>query len=722
MRAPVLTEIKVSGSALLAHAPAAVPDVFAGAPLRLALKLRPEGGDLRVSGRTLAGGREGQLVMPAVGAGEGSAGVVSLYGREAVEDLEVRRAAGAETVDRDIERIGIEFQIATRLTSWVAVSEEPAVDPTQPARRVRIPHALPDGLSLEGLGLRRGLHAMPMMAAIDLAMAGTADLLAATGFAPPRAPMRMMERLLGSRGPRLAATLRARLVLRKRRDLTLEIEIEVPFDWAPGKSTVRWSDGTTVHAEVVTEATTAPGPVTPGLTVRLTLRLVADGPTAHRWEKKTYYTQVRLQSLPPESASELLHALLGDAAGLEPLKRMLRRRGNPLFLEETVRTLVETKVLEGQRGAYRLARPVQSLQIPATVQAILAARIDRLPVEDKQVLQTASVIGKDVPSTILTAIAGLPDEALRRTLDHLQDAEFLYETTMFPGIEYTFKHSLTHEVTYGSLLQERRRTLHGQIVETIERLYADRLTEHVERLARHALRGELWERAVTYLCQAGRKAAARSALHDARVWFEDALGALEMLSESPSRLEQAFEIRLELRPVLTLLGEIRQVLARLREAEALAERLNDDRRRGRVCAFVTNVNSLIGELDRALVFGNRALAIAQTRGDLELRITTTNYLEHAHYLRGEYERVVELATANLAALPAGRVGRRSLMLEPQPQAAGEVSSCSVAYDGRSFQRTGLYTRLSPPDPPTTALSSVSPLSLLSTLRACSQSA
>ena len=184
----------------------------------------------------------------------------------------------------------------------------------------------------------------------------------------------------------------------------------------------------------------------------------------HRWGKKTYYTQLRLESLPPESTGELLHALLGDAPGLEPLKQMLRRRGNPFFLEETVRTLVETKALDGERGAYRLVRPVQSLQIPATVQAILAARIDRLPVEDKQLLQTASVIGKDVPSAILTAIAELPEEALRPGLGHLQEAEFLYETTLFPDLEYTFKHALTHEVTYGSLLQDRRRTLHGQIV------------------------------------------------------------------------------------------------------------------------------------------------------------------------------------------------------------------------------------------------------------------
>ena len=157
-------------------------------------------------------------------------------------------------------------------------------------------------------------------------------------------------------------------------------------------------------------------------------------------------------------------------------------------------------------------------------------------------------------------------------------------------------------------------------MDAIETLHRDRLGEQIERLAHHALRGEVREKAVPYLRQAGLKAAARSALQDARGWFEQALGVLEALPESPSTLEQGFEIRLELRPVLALLGEVRRALERLREAEALAERLNDDRRRGRVCAFMTNAHSLLGELDEALVTGTRALEIAGRLGDLRLRI------------------------------------------------------------------------------------------------------
>ena len=154
----------------------------------------------------------------------------------------------------------------------------------------------------------------------------------------------------------------------------------------------------------------------------------------HRWGSKTAYSQVRLDSLPAESATELLAALLGPDPGLAPLVQMLVKRGNPFFLEETVRTLVETAALAGERGAYRLMRPVDTLQVPATVQTILAARIDRLPAEEKQLLQAASVIGKDVSYALLLAIAEQPEETLRQGSTHLQEAEFLYKERGSPRI------------------------------------------------------------------------------------------------------------------------------------------------------------------------------------------------------------------------------------------------------------------------------------------------
>jgi predicted ATPase len=211
----------------------------------------------------------------------------------------------------------------------------------------------------------------------------------------------------------------------------------------------------------------------------------------HAWGSKSYYRQLRIDPLPPESADELLHALLGTDAGLGPLKQLLveRTEANPLFLEESVRGLVETAALVGDRGAYRLTRPVEQLQIPATVQAILAARIDRLAPEAKRLLQAAGVIGTDVPMPLLLAIADSPEEEVRAALAHLQAAEFLYEVRLFPDVEYTFKHALTHEVAYGGLLHERKRVLHARITEAIEQLWIGRVAEQAERLAQHALRG-----------------------------------------------------------------------------------------------------------------------------------------------------------------------------------------------------------------------------------------
>src|SRR5262249_27399697 len=281
--------------------------------------------------------------------------------------------------------------------------------------------------------------------------------------------------------------------------------------------------------------------------------------------------------------------------------------GNPAFLEETVRSLVETDALVGAQGAYRITRPVEAIRVTPTIHAVLSARIDRLPPEDKHLLQVASVVGKDVPFPLLQAIADLSDEALPARLDSPQSAELLYETGLYPDIVYSFKHALTHEVVYGGLLRERRRALHARIVDAIETLRGERLGAEVERLAHHALRGERHAKAGGYLRPAARQATRRSALQDARGWLEQALALVDALPPSASTMTEAFEMRLDLRPVLILLGEVRRARERVREAEALADRLNDDRRRGQAYAVVTNLHSMLGGLDEALVSGTRRL-------------------------------------------------------------------------------------------------------------------
>jgi class 3 adenylate cyclase/tetratricopeptide (TPR) repeat protein len=362
----------------------------------------------------------------------------------------------------------------------------------------------------------------------------------------------------------------------------------------------------------------------------------------HSWTSKTFYSQLRLDTLPPESTGELLDALLGTDPGLQSLKQQLLKRGNPFFLEESVRTLVETKALVGERGAYRLTQPLQTLQVPATVHAVLAARVDRLPVEEKQLLQAAAVVGKDVPYAVLYAIAELPEEVVRRGLMHLQAAEFLYETSLFPDLEYTFKHALTHEVTYRGLLNDRRRILHARIVEAIEQLYPNRLVEQVERLAYHSVRGESWEKAVAYLSEAGDKAVLRSAFHEALASFEGGLAALRHLPGTRGTLERAVDLHIKLSWALRRDGQLARNHDHLQEAHALANRLGDQRRSARVAASLALHFQAVGDPDRAIESSQAALVIAHALGDDELRLLAAAGAGQAHYARGDYCRARDI--------------------------------------------------------------------------------
>src|ERR1700722_558342 len=372
------------------------------------------------------------------------------------------------------------------------------------------------------------------------------------------------------------------------------------------------------------------------------------------WKNRPNYRQQHLDPLASENLAVLLRALLGSNPNLQILKDFLMQRasGNPFFVEEIVRALVDTGVIEGARSNYHLAKPFVSHEVPPTVQAVLAARIDALPAAEKRLLQEASVIGHDVLFALLHAISGLPEDELRGLLDDVQSAEFLYATQLFPDLQYTFTHSLTHDVTYNGVLLERRRDIHARIVEAIEKLYAGRLGEQIERLAHHAVRGDLKEKAVHYLRQCGAKAAARSALSDAKACFEQALDIVKTQAETRATQEQDIEIRLELRPVLRQLGEGRQMLEHLRQAEAIAIRLEDDRRRGQVCALMTTAYASVDEMDEALASGFRALEIAKRLGDPKIRFVANSYLAQVSCYRGEYERVIELTTNNLAELPA----------------------------------------------------------------------
>jgi len=388
----------------------------------------------------------------------------------------------------------------------------------------------------------------------------------------------------------------------------------------------------------------------------------------HEWAGKSYYTQLGVHPLPPENAEELLRLMLGDDGQLAPLKRLLieQTRGNPFFLEECVRMKVEDGVLVGERGDYRLAKPFETFRVPATVEAVLAARIDRLAPRDKGLLQAAAAIGENVPVALLQTVAEMSEDELRDALDHLRAAEFLYDTSLLQEPYHVFNHALTCRVAYNSLLREQQRKLHARIVEALERLYPERLSEHVERLAHHACDAELWDRAARYLRQAATKAFARSANREAVAWFDQALTAIQRLPESRELREQAIDLRFDLRNALQPLGEFGSIRERLYEAEALATALPDQKRLGRVAAYLADYFRLTGDQGQAIQWGKRALAVAGEIGDVGLQIVARTWLGQIYFARADYGQAMDLFRSNLRSLVGEPAGQRFGM--PQPPA------------------------------------------------------
>jgi class 3 adenylate cyclase/tetratricopeptide (TPR) repeat protein len=378
------------------------------------------------------------------------------------------------------------------------------------------------------------------------------------------------------------------------------------------------------------------------------------------WGTKSYYAEISLDPLAPELAQSLVDALLGAAPGLGPLKAQMieRTEGNPFFLEESVWHLVETGALVGQRGAYHLTRPVREAQVPVTVHAVLAARIDRLPMQERRLLQAAAVIGKDIPHPLLAAISDLAEDQLRQSIRSLQSAELLYEVTLFPAPRYTFKHALTLEVAAASLLRERRRALDARIVEALEALVPERAADQTDRLAHHAVRAELWEKALTYCRNAGTRAFARSAHRAAVEWFEQALVALQHLPETPDTVATSVDLRLDLRYSLSPLGEFAKMGDHLQKAEHLATASGDRRRLGLVTAFLTNFHTVMLNCELASEYGWRAIGIGSETGDTSVQVLANTFLGLARFALGDYRQAVELARRNVALLEGDLVRER----------------------------------------------------------------
>ena len=430
---------------------------------------------------------------------------------------------------------------------------------------------------------------------------------------------------VASRRTRLIAAIR-RVLLRETERHPLMLVIE----------DFHWSDEGSI------EAISA---IVDGMGATRMLMLVTTRPDRRpAWGTRSYANFLELMPLEPASAEALLCDLLGASDNLARLRAQILKQadGTPLFLEEIARSLMESGVVRNQPAQTTITRELGDVQIPATVQAVLATRIDRLSPSRRRLLQLASVIGKDVPLRLLAAVSDLPEDTLAAELVELQNAEFLYEINFAFGREYTFKHVLTQNVAYESMLRRHRRKLHADVLRAIETLFEDRIDEWTERLAAHAIAGEVWDAAAGYALKAAERANRSCAWDDAVRLLEAAITAIARLPETPAVVQQAIEVRLQLRVALAALSDLPRLRSALAEARALEELSGDPLRLARIDTSRCLNFTMVGDLEEAIEAGRQAHATLQKRGDPGSVVSSGFALGQAHWFRGEFEDALQV--------------------------------------------------------------------------------
>src|SRR5215831_8115271 len=374
------------------------------------------------------------------------------------------------------------------------------------------------------------------------------------------------------------------------------------------------------------------------------------------WANWSFASELPLAPLSKEESLKIVTSIVSSGSLPAPVTEIIlnRAEGNPFFLEELALTVHD--------------RPDGSADVllPDTLQGVLATRFERLPNDEQALLQLAAVIGRDVPVLTLATLAETTADALAPALHHLRTSEFLTQLAGTAEVTFSFRHGLTHDVVYDSLPLGEQSALHARVLDVMERLYAGRTHEHIDRLAYHAVKGGSWTKALPYLRLAGTRALERSALREAAAYFDQALEALQHLPDSPALREQAIDVRFDLRNALQPRGGLQQIFKHLREAETLAMALGDQRRLGRAAAYLTDYFRLTGDRDRAIDWGQRALASATASGDAALQIVASTWLGQVYFATGDYQRAIVLFRENVQRLQGELTLQRLGM--PQPPA------------------------------------------------------
>ena len=393
-------------------------------------------------------------------------------------------------------------------------------------------------------------------------------------------------------------------------------------------------------------------------TNRLLLLLTYRPGYTHPFGERTYHSRIALNTLSQKDSVEIAKAMLAAGSLPEDLITLIvhKAEGNPFYVEEVVKSLQELGVIRrSPEGGYVLAKRLDEIVIPDTIQGVIMSRIDRLEDAPKKTLQLASVIGREFTRRLLDRISeirGRTDEFVRE----LKAIELIYDKSGSPELAYMFKHALTHDVAYNSLLIQRRKDLHGAIGSAIEELYAERLAEHYEVLAHHFSKAEDWAKALEYLTKAAEKAVRGFANLEAVALYDQALVALGHLEESRETIEKAIDLRFGLRNALHPLGEFDRYLDRLHEARDLADGLGDRRRLGWALAYLTHGYAVMGDYERAIASGEAALV--EPVGELGVRVVAGVYLGVAYHYSGDYPQAIDCFRRTLASLEGQPVQER----------------------------------------------------------------
>ncbi len=365
---------------------------------------------------------------------------------------------------------------------------------------------------------------------------------------------------------------------------------------------------------------------------------------SHPWTSKTCYSQIRVDEMSPETSVALVHAILKDGKPAPSLTQMIlgRGAGNPLFIEEFTRALLDKGYIRRSDGQYVLAVKPDHILIPETVEGIIGARIDGLKGPLKQTLQVSSVIGREFSATVLQVAMGM-SEGVQEALSELQSLELIYEKNLFPETEYTFKHALTQDVAYGSLLVRSRREIHHKVGRAIETLYPHRQDELCETLAHHYSKAEDVDKAYQYLTLSGNKAYRNFSTSESLRYYKQALSVLSHLPDTKQNKKKTLEATLLTWGPMLALGFPEGSLELLKEGERLAEELGDNRRLAQFYGFVAHCLSFRGDSDQGSRYATKALAEAERIGDVDSAVSAAINVIGPLCYRGDFQEAADVS-------------------------------------------------------------------------------